>query len=182
MTHSAILGGDTARLVLRPLAIEDAPRIQQIFPHWEIVRHLHNRIPWPYPPDGAENFLRGHALPAIERGDEWHWGLRLNSAPDEIIGAISLVRAEANNRGFWLGLDYHGQGLMSEAADWANDYWFNVLGFDVLRVSKSAANTASRKISQRQGMRLIGHELRHYVGGPAASEIWELTAAEWRGR
>lgn len=182
MAESRIAVGETKRLLLQPLAIEDAPRIQELFPHWEIVRHLLNRVPWPYPPDGAERFLCEHALPAMERGDEWHWSLRLKSAPGELIGAISLVRGDANNRGFWLGLDYHGHGLMSEAAVWATNYWFDVLGFSVLRVSKSVSNIASRRISERQGMRLVGHELRDYVSGPAQSEIWELTAEEWNAR
>lgn len=174
-----IKSGETARLILHPLTLDDAPRIQLIFPHWEIVRHLANRVPWPYPPNGAKTFLQEHALPAMAREEEWHWGLRLKSAPEEIIGAISLVRGVRDNRGFWLGLDYHGSGLMSEAADWATAYWFKVLGFQLLRVSKSAANAASRNISARQGMRLIGSELRQYVGGPAESEIWELTADDW---
>jgi len=43
----------TPRLILRPLEVSDADRIQQIFPHWEIVRHLASVIPWPYPADGA---------------------------------------------------------------------------------------------------------------------------------
>jgi hypothetical protein len=45
--------GTTERLLLRPLEIGDAAQIQELFPHWEIVRYLLNRVPWPYPPDGA---------------------------------------------------------------------------------------------------------------------------------
>jgi len=43
----------TTRLILRPLELADAEQVQIIFPHWEIVRYLANRVPWPYPPDGA---------------------------------------------------------------------------------------------------------------------------------
>ena len=39
----------TARLLLRPLALDDVPAIQEHFPRWEIVRHLASRVPWPYP-------------------------------------------------------------------------------------------------------------------------------------
>jgi RimJ/RimL family protein N-acetyltransferase len=42
--------GATERLILRPLALADAAAIQELFPHWEIVRYLLNRVPWPYPP------------------------------------------------------------------------------------------------------------------------------------
>jgi hypothetical protein len=44
---------------------------------------------------------------------------------------------------------------MSEACVWANDFWFGTLGFQVLRATKkAAANTASRRISEKHGMRL----------------------------
>jgi len=70
--------------------------------------------------------------------------------------------------------------LMTEAVDAATDYWFDVLGFPVLRASKAVANVASRKISERSGMRVIATEETDYVGGRLPSEIWEITADEWR--
>jgi len=170
----------TKRLILRPLGVADAPQIQELFPHWEIVQYLRNRIPWPYPPDGAVQFLRDIAQPQVERGELWQWSLRLQSDPDQLIGVINLVAGKDTNRGFWLGLPWQGQGLMSEAADWVNDYWFDTLGFRVLRVAKAIANTASRRISEKQGMRVVGFEDRDYVCGRVPSEIWEITAQEWR--
>ena len=172
--------GTTERLLLRPLELADATQIQALFPHWEIVRYLLNRVPWPYPPDGALHYCRDIALPQIERGEAWHWTLRLRLDPSNLIGLISLVKGDEDNRGFWLGLPWHGQGLMSEACTWANDYWFDQLGMPILRVAKAAANTTSRRISEKQGMRLVGHGERDYVSGRYPSEIWEITAEEWR--
>jgi RimJ/RimL family protein N-acetyltransferase len=175
-----ICSGRTQRLILRPLEIADAGQIQQIFPHWEIVRFLLNRVPWPYPPDGALQYLRDVALPQMESGEMWHWSLRLAAEPAQLIGVINLRRGEGHNRGFWLGLPWHGQGLMSEACIWVNDFWFNTLGFPVLRVCKAADNTTSRRISTKQGMRLVGTDEQDYVSGRLPSEVWEITAAEWR--
>jgi [ribosomal protein S5]-alanine N-acetyltransferase len=172
--------GRTARLILRPLAAEDAAQIQQIFPHWEVVRYLRNTVPWPYPPGGARHYIEEIALPAIARGAEWHWTLRLIDAPDRIAGCIALMNVEDHNRGFWLGLPWHGQGLMSEAAAWTNDFWFDVLGFPVLRVPKAAANLRSRRISEKHGMRLVSTNEQDYVSGRLPSELWEITAEEWR--
>ena len=53
MIFDMIVEGRTERLILRPLEVADATQIQELFPHWEIVRFLMNRVPWPYPPDGA---------------------------------------------------------------------------------------------------------------------------------
>jgi RimJ/RimL family protein N-acetyltransferase len=69
---------------------------------------------------------------------------------------------------------------MSEACDIVTDYWFEVLKFPVLRVPKAVANAGSRRISEKQGMRVIGAEDRDYVSGRFPSEIWEITAEEWR--
>ena len=44
---------ETPRLLLQPLQSEDAIQVQQVFPRWEIVRHLIGSVPWPYPEDGA---------------------------------------------------------------------------------------------------------------------------------
>jgi len=173
---------ETRRLWLQPLEIADAEQIQELFPHWEIVRFLAGRVPWPYPPDGARTYLRDVALPAMERGDAWHWTLRLKSDPEQVIGCISLMRAEDHNRGFWLGLPWQGQGLMSEACDAVTDYWFEALKFPVLRAPKAINNRASRRISARQGMRMIGSEEHQFVSGMLPAEIWEITAEEWRER
>lgn len=173
---------ETARLLLKPVELADAPQIQALFPQWEIVRHLRNVIPWPYPPDGALYYLREMALPAIARGDAWHWTLRLKTDPEQMIGFISLIKGENENRGFWIGLPWQGRGLMSEACDAVTEYWFDVLKFPVLRVPKAIVNAASRRISEKQGMRVIATEERDYVCGRLMSEIWEITAEEWRAR
>jgi ribosomal-protein-alanine N-acetyltransferase len=171
---------DTPRLELRPLELADAEQVQRIFPQWEIVRYLANRVPWPFPEDGAFTYYRDDALPAMARGEEWHWTLRLKTNPGQPIGCISLMKEENHNRGFWIGLPWQRQGLMSEAVVAVTDYWFNTLGFPVLRVPKAIANTASRRISEKSGMRVVAVEERDYVSGRFATELWEITAEEWR--
>ena len=170
----------TPRLVLRPLELADAAQMQELFPHWEIVKYLTAQVPWPYPPDGAYAYCRDAALPTMERDEAWHWTLRLADDAARMVGAISLFKDETNNRGFWVGLPWQGRGLMSEACDAVNDYWFDVLGFPVLRASKAAANTISRRISEKQGMRVVATEESDYVCGRLPAEIWEITAEEWR--
>ncbi len=71
---------------------------------------------------------------------------------------------------------------MTEAADAVTDYWFNTLKFPVLRVPKAVANVASRRISEKAGMRVIEIEERDFVSGRLPAEIWEITAEEWNAR
>ena len=171
----------TDRLLLQPLRLADAEQTQRLFPHWEMVKFMNSRIPWPYPSDGALSFYRDVALPAMERGDAWHWTLRPRSSPEEHIGSIGLV-AEGDHavRGFWLGLPWQGRGLMTEAVVAVNDYCFDVLGFRALQAPKAVANTSSRRISEKTGMRVVATEERDYVSGRFLSEIWEISAEEWR--
>lgn len=171
---------ETERLLLQPLQLADAEQSDLLFPQWEIVKYLNAAIPWPYPANVAYPRYRDIILPAIERGEEWHWSLRLKSAPDRLIGKISVYRGEWDNRGYWLGLPWHGQGLMTEAVAAVNDYWFDVLGFSVLRAPKAVANIASRRISEKTGMRVIATLERDYVCGRLPAEVWEITAEEWR--
>ena len=180
MVPVTILEGGTERLILRPLSLQDAPQIQRLFPQWRVVKYLAAKIPWPYPPDGAEQFIRHSALPQMERGEAWHWTLRLRTDPEQLIGLISLTLSEDENRGFWLDPEHRGHGYMTEACIWANDFWFDSLGQDRLRAPKAVANRGSRRISQRMGMRVIFLETRDYVSGRLPSEIWEITAAEWQ--
>jgi len=170
---------ETRRLILRPLEMADATDIQEFFPQWEIVRHLSNQVPWPYPPDGAEKFVREIGLPQMERGEAWHWSLRLKEKPARLIGIISLVKSEKVNRGFWVGIPWQGQGFMGEASAAMTDYWFDVLKFPLLRVPKEVGNEASRRISISQGMRVARTIEYDFVEGRLKAEVWEITAEEW---
>lgn len=173
---------ETVRLALKPLTSEDAAQIQILFPRWEIVKYLNAVVPWPYPPDGAEHFLSEVALPEMRRGESWHWTIRLKTTPEQLIGMISLTTKPSGNRGFWLDPTWQGKGLMTEACDTVTDYWFEVLRQPLLSVPKAIANEASRRISVKQGMRIVSREERDYVSGRLPSETWEITAEEWRRR
>lgn len=171
---------ETPRLLLPPLALEDAEPIQRLFPQWEIVRYLNAVVPWPFPEGAALTHIRDHALPAMDRGEEWHWTLRPRQDPGQLIGRIHLARGESNNRGFWIVPEWQGLGLMTEAVAAVTDYWFDVLGFPVLRAPKAIANIGSRRISEKTGMRCVGTIEGDYVSGRIPGEVWEITVDEWR--
>jgi [ribosomal protein S5]-alanine N-acetyltransferase len=173
---------ETQRLLLAPLTLDDAEDVQALFPRAEIVHYMATAIPWPYPPDGALTYIRDTALPAMARGEQWHWSIRLRKDPARLIGCAGLVANGESNRGFWLGAAWQRQGFMTEAVDAITDFWFEVLGFERLRAYKAIDNIGSRRISEKSGMRVVETGEREYVGGRFPSEMWEITAAEWRTR
>ncbi len=63
----------TERLLLKPLSSDDSSQIQKLYPRWEIVRYMVSSVPWPYPDNGAENYVNNVALPDIANGIAWIW-------------------------------------------------------------------------------------------------------------
>jgi RimJ/RimL family protein N-acetyltransferase len=49
----------TERLVLRPFVQADGPRVRELIGAWSVARHL-ARIPYPYPPGLAEEWIATH--------------------------------------------------------------------------------------------------------------------------
>ena len=170
---------ETSRLYLRPLQAADAVQIQSVFPQWEIVRYLAARFPWPYPQNGAADFVNTVALPEMARGHGWFWSIRRKEDPQVLIGVISLSLTPDNNRGFWLDPGWQRQGYMTEACQAVTDFWFFTLGQEVLRAPKASLNRASRQLSLNSGMRLIATGTEHYLAGELASELGEITREGW---
>ena len=63
------LAGSRPILILRPLTLSDAPAIQRHFNNWNIIKTLATVVPWPYPDDGAETFVK-RELGKIAAGEE----------------------------------------------------------------------------------------------------------------
>jgi RimJ/RimL family protein N-acetyltransferase len=103
---------ETNRLFLKGVTPKDIPSYQKHISDYEIIRHLDSAVPWPYPKDGAKYYLETNIFPKQGK-DLWMWGLFLKTNPDELIGAVELVReASPSNRGFWLSRQHQGIFLL----------------------------------------------------------------------
>jgi len=172
----------TERLILRPLALSDAPAIQRHFNNWTIIRNLAALVPWPYPDDGAATFIRLQ-LDKIAAGEEiYQWVLVLRDGDGEAIGNIHFrPRSDSlkGNRGFWLAEPYWRHGLMTEAIAAVNDFAFGPLGIDQFYVCNVATNAASRRVKQKTGAEFVGFvELAHH-DGQTRSERWIVRREAW---
>jgi RimJ/RimL family protein N-acetyltransferase len=175
----------TRRLVLRPLALSDAPAIQHHFNNWNIIRHLAAVVPWPYPDDGAEFFIR-QQLEKIAAGEEiYQWVLVQRSGNGEAIGNIHFRPRADNpkcNRGFWIAESYWNRGLMTEAIASVNDFAFRTLEIESFYVCNAATNAASRRVKQKTGAEFVGYiELLHHEG-MTKSEKWKVSRESWLAR
>ncbi|MGZ5279775.1 MAG: GNAT family N-acetyltransferase, partial [Pseudobdellovibrionaceae bacterium] len=178
--HKAVPRFETERLLIREISLEDAPSYQRNFADWEIIRNLAKHVPWPYPENGAFEFIKNILLP--QQGKErWWWGLFLKDQPEEIIGVVEFYRDTCpDNRGFWLAKKHWGKGLMIEAVQPLTDYAFTQLGFEKLILSNALGNDQSRKIKEKGGAKFLGLKSGEFVD-PSFSqlEMWEITKESW---
>jgi len=170
----------TERLLLKALTEADIPAYEKHFIDYEVIRPLAAGIPWPYPENGVRDFLEERVFPN-QGNDKWVWGIFLHQNPTELIGVIDLWRPGIpENRGFWLGREFWGQGMMTEAVKSVNDLAFNELGFETLVFSNAKENIRSRRIKEKTGAKLIGVEPAEFVDSAfTEQEIWELTKQDW---
>jgi len=172
----------TSRLILRPLSLSDAPAIQRHFNNWNIIRNLATVVPWPYPDDGAETFIKLQLEKTAAGKEIYQWALALQSADGEAIGNIRFDPSADNpkgNRGFWLAEPYWNQGLMTEAVVSVNDFAFHTLGIESFYVCNVVSNEASRRVKQKTGAEFVGYiELQHH-NGQSRAEKWRVTRENW---
>lgn len=174
----------TPRLTLRPIRQSDAPAVQRHFPTWEVVKHLHAHIPWPYPDDGAAMHVM-RAVAELEARKKHHWAITLKGGDDALIGLIDLWADDGvsrDMRGFWLAHEHWGRGLMTEAAERVTEYAFVTLGWPHLWLNNAEANLGSHRVKVKQGAREVARVPRDYVSGPGVAVIWLLTSEDWLAR
>lgn len=159
----------------------DVPSYQKHFVDWEVIRNLAAHVPWPYPDNGVAEYVAQHLLPTLEKKDRWFWGIFLKTNPGEMIGGVELWRpGKPENRGFWLGRKFWGQGYMTEAVAPVMDYAFNELGFEKLVFANALGNTKSRRVKEKTGARLLHVVPAKFVDPQFTEhEIWELSKGEW---
>jgi [ribosomal protein S5]-alanine N-acetyltransferase len=172
---------ETERLTLRPLREGDAPVIQRRFPQWEIVRYLHDEVPWPYPDDGAAVNMT-QCLEKMAKRQQCYWAITLKGGDDELIGRIDLWADDGvrrDQRGFWLDPEFWGRGLMTEAANRVTDFALIELGWPHLWLNNAEDNIASHRVKEKQGATLIDRTTRGYVYGQGVKVTWLLTREAW---
>ena len=158
----------------------DAPSIQRYFDNFNIIKYIGIEVPWPYPPTGAEEYLR---LTLADDGTErYSFAITEAHCPAALIGVIEYRFLDDNddNRGFWLAEPYWGRGLMSEAVVESERFVFETLGKKRIRMMNATSNIASRRIKQKSGARLVGTKRGTYYSGDLEQQVWEINRDAWR--
>jgi RimJ/RimL family protein N-acetyltransferase len=174
---------ETERLRLEPLTVAHAESYARHFVDYEVIQHLSDAVPWPYPDGGVRDYIEAVAMKG-QGESRWDWALTLREAPGEAIGSVGLWRPGApENRGFWLGRAFWGRGLMTEALEPIMGWAFDEAGFEQVILSNAVGNTRSRRLKERAGATLLGVEPTAFVRPDyTESERWLLTRQAWESR
>lgn len=166
----------TARLALRPLSESDLIDIARLAGDWAIAS-MTSRIPYPYTPDDARQWLdgleQGEFVRAITMADEGHLL--------GIAGYLPSTDSRSAEIGYWVGKPYWGRGIATEAAYALVEHGFLGAGFEKLTCCHFADNPASARVIEKLGFTSTGScncwcEARR-VEAPA--EHYELPLRGW---
>jgi [ribosomal protein S5]-alanine N-acetyltransferase len=152
---------ETERLVLRPFALSDAPRVQLLAGD-RAVAATTKVIPHPYEDGMAEAWIGLHQE-RFDRGEDTVFAIVLK-ASGELIGAIGLVlklEQEKAELGYWIGKPFWGRGYCTEAGRAVLRYAFTELRLHRVHAYHFSNNPASGRVMQKLGMRHEGCLRQH---------------------
>lgn len=167
----------TERLTLRPLTLDDAPAMFELFSDPETVRYLP-----PKPHQSVEQTRKGLEIRlSHEGGIDWAVILK---GDDRCLGIIQYVgQTHFPQLGYIIHRDYWGQGLAVEGCRAALDYGFKELGYGRIEAWIEEHNVASVRVAEKLGMAVKGriptkfpHQTAHEM-----MLVYGVTATEWLG-
>lgn len=153
---------ETPRLLLRQLTPADAPALVALAGESAVALNTLN-IPHPYRSTDAHHWLELSAA-AHQAGTGVTFALEQKSTGG-FIGSIGLriePRFDRAEAGYWLGVSYWNQGLMSEALAAVLRFGFEALGLNKILATHFRSNLGSGAVMRKNGMVLEG-ELVHHV-------------------
>ena len=166
---------ETERLTLRRPTLADVRAIARLANERRIAENT-RRLPHPYSPDHAIEFVRATASDRPETV----FLIENNFVPIGMVG-IDWREPDAPELGYWLGVEYWGQGFGTEAARAVIDFTFEE--FDVEHVVSGArvSNPSSRNILEKCGFQWSGVELHRFeaLGSSTPVDRFRLSRSVW---
>ena len=177
-----LLEGDGFRL--RPITVDDAPRIHEGSADPDSQRWL-GQLPAPYTLDDALAYVeRRRELEATGKCVTWAIA---DPDDDRLLGTILWFNWTAGVEcevGYWTHPEARGRGLMTAAVRLVTGHVFETLGVQRVTAFAAADNLASRRVVERAGYRLYGIErLGAWVRDDHVDmALYDVTASEWAAR
>jgi RimJ/RimL family protein N-acetyltransferase len=166
---------ESERLMLRKPTLADVKAVVRLANDRRIAENT-RRLPYPYSQDHAVEFVRGLANGKREAV----FLIESNHTPIGMVG-VDWHEPETPELGYWLGVDYWGQGFATEAARAAIDFTFEEFDVELMRSGARVANPASRNVLEKCGFQWSGVELHRFesLGSSTPVDCFRLSRGVW---
>ena len=166
---------ETERLTLRRPTLADVKAIAGLANDRRIAENT-CRLPHPYSQDHAVEFVRGTA----SEGRATVFLIENNFAPIGIVG-VDWRQPDAPELGYWLGVEYWGQGFGTEAARAMIDFTFEEFDAEHLIAGARVTNPSSRNILEKCGFQWSGVELHRFEALRSSTPVdcFRLSRGVW---
>jgi RimJ/RimL family protein N-acetyltransferase len=166
---------ETERLTLRRPTLADVKAITRLANDRRIAENT-RRLPHPYSQDHAVAFVRAMA----DDKRETAFLIENNHTPVGMVG-VNWREPEAPELGYWLGVEYWGQGFATEAARAVIDFTFEEFDIEHLMSGARVANPTSRNILEKCGFQWNGVELHRFeaLGSSTPVDRFRLSRGVW---
>jgi [ribosomal protein S5]-alanine N-acetyltransferase len=142
----------TDRLLLRQIALADAPGVLQLRSNEEVMKYI-NR-PLTRTLEEAESWIN-IIIEALWKNDGITWCICLKDAPAEHVGSIGLWRIDKENHraeiGYMLEHSLQGKGIMYEALKKVLEYGFMEMKLHSIEAHIDPRNAASAALLKKAG-------------------------------
>ena len=147
---------DTPRLHLRAMRVRDSADMFDYARRPEISRYLL----WSPHPDVYHTRRYLEYLAGRYRiGAHYEWAV-VHKETGKMIGTCGFARVDSANNsaelGYVLHPDFHGQGLIPEAAEAVLHFGFRIMGLNRIEARYMVENNASRRVMDKLGMQFEG--------------------------
>lgn len=176
---------ETERLIIRDFQREDSQSLARNINH-PLIHSLTANIPYPYTLETAEKYmLDDEAERKKQPRINYRFAIQLKDNPD-VIGSIGIHNLNIKNSkaeiGYWLSVDYHSRGIMSEAEESVLKFAFEDLKLHKIIGTALAINKSSNALFKKFGFRHVGtlKEDRSNEGIWIDTNLWELLNQDYR--
>ncbi|WP_175623287.1 GNAT family N-acetyltransferase [Chryseobacterium schmidteae] len=144
---------ETERLLIRPVSVEDADIIFQLYNMPNFIKFIGNKNINSL--SDAENYIKSKFLPQIEKRGFGNYILVLKDG-NQKIGSVGIFEREGldvADIGFSVLEKFEGKGLMFEAAQKVKSVVMEDFGLNKISAITSKDNFSSQKLIERLGLK-----------------------------
>ncbi|ELV8693082.1 GNAT family N-acetyltransferase [Vibrio vulnificus] len=155
---------ETERLILRSFEHSDAEQVSVLAGDKRIAEMTAN-IPHPYEVSDAISWIETHEI-GFASGESIVYAI-VHKESLELIGAVSLPSLKDGQGilGYWLGVDFWGQGYATEASKALIEYAKESHGLRELKVMHLVGNDRSKSVIDKLGVTYVENQTLRMQGG-----------------